>query len=87
MDRGRELYCHRDDDPHLVDDALAGKVLRYIQYVTLIDTSRLSVVAVGRTIILNGLVDCEAEVGAVEEAAAAVIGVHLIENNVEVLRH
>ncbi|KQS88064.1 transporter [Rhizobium sp. Leaf453] len=83
----KQIYIHQDDHPDLTDDELAGKVLRYIQYVSLIDTSNLSVTALGRTVILSGFVSCEAEIGCVEEAAAAVIGVHLIENRVEVIRH
>ena len=59
----------------------------YIQYSALIDTSRLSVMAVGRTVILSGYVSCETEIGCIEQAAASVIGVHLVENKVEVLPH
>ncbi|WP_438750787.1 BON domain-containing protein [Pararhizobium sp. O133] len=83
----KQIYIRHDDHPDLTDDDLAGKVLRYIQYVSLIDTSQLSVTAYGRTVVLGGYVSCEAEIGCVEQAAAAVIGVHLVENNVEVIRH
>ncbi|MCV9999202.1 BON domain-containing protein [Pararhizobium sp. YC-54] len=83
----KQIYIHQDDQSDLTDDELADKVLRYIQYSALIDTSHLSVMAVGRTVILSGYVSCEAEVGCVEEAAASVIGVHLVENLVEVVKH
>jgi osmotically-inducible protein OsmY len=83
----KQIYIHPDDHSDLTDDDLAGKVLRYIQYVALIDTSNLSVMALGRTVVLGGYVSCEAEIGCVEEAAASVIGVHLVENQVEVLKH
>ncbi|MDW5316512.1 BON domain-containing protein [Rhizobium sp. PL01] len=81
----KQTYIHQDDHPDLTDDDLAGKVLRYIQYVVLIDTSRLQVMALGRMVVLSGYVSCETEIGCVEEAAASVIGVHLVENRVEVL--
>ncbi|WP_075290698.1 BON domain-containing protein [Pararhizobium arenae] len=81
------FYAHRDDRPDLQDEDLAGKVLRYLRYVTLIDTSDISVMAIGRTIVLSGTVSSEAERGCVEEAAAAVIGVHLIENELEIRKH
>ena len=83
----KQIYIHQDDHADLTDDDLAGKVLRYIQYVALIDTSNLSVMALGRTIVLSGYVSCEAEIGCIEEAAASVIGVHLVENQVEVVKH
>lgn len=83
----KQIYIHQDDHSDLTDDELADKVLRYIQYSALIDTSGLSVVAVGRTVVLSGYVSCEAEVGCVEAAAASVIGVHLVENLVEVVKH
>lgn len=83
----KQIYIHQDDHSDLTDDDLAGKVLRYIQYVALIDTSGLSVMAFGRTVVLGGYVSCETEIGCVEEAAAAVIGVHLVENQVQVLTH
>jgi len=83
----KQFYTHRDDHSDLTDDDLAETVLRYIQYSALIDTSGLSVMAVGRTVVLSGYVSCEAEVGCVEEAAASVIGVHLVENRLEVLKH
>jgi osmotically-inducible protein OsmY len=83
----KQIYAHQDDHPDLTDDDLAGKVLRYIQYAALIDTSGLSVMALGRTVVLSGYVSCEAEVGCIEEVAASVIGVHLVENRVEVKKH
>lgn len=83
----KQIYIHQDDHADLTDDDLAGKVLRYIQYVSLIDTSSLSVTAFGRTVVLSGFVSCESEIGCIEEAAAAVIGVHLVENKVEVVKH
>lgn len=83
----KQIYIHQDDHSDLTDDDLAGKVLRYIQYVSLIDTSQLSVMALGRTVVLSGFVSSEAEIGCIEEAAASVIGVHLIDNRVEVLKH
>ncbi|KQR77996.1 transporter [Rhizobium sp. Leaf384] len=83
----KQTYCRRDDEPHLRDDDLASKVSRYIQYVALVDTTHLDVIAIGRTIILSGYVSNEAEVGCVEQAAASVIGVHLVENNVTVRHH
>lgn len=81
------FYAHSDDRSDLEGEALAGKVLRYIRYSTLIDTSGLSVMALGRMVVLSGTVSCEAEIGCVEDAAASVIGVHLIENRLEVLTH
>ncbi len=82
----KQIYIHQDDHPDLTGDELADKVLRYIQYTALIDVSQLSVTAVGRTVVLSGYVSCETEIGCVEQAAAAVIGVHLIENKVEVMK-
>jgi osmotically-inducible protein OsmY len=83
----KQTYCRRDDEPHLRNDDLAEKVSRYIQYVALVDTTHLHVMALGRTIILSGFVSNEAEIGCIEQAAASVIGVHLVENNVSVRRH
>ncbi len=77
-------FSHPDDDPHLSGDDLAQKVLRYIRYVALVDTSELSVFALDRMVVLTGYVSCEAERGCIEDAAASVIGVHLVENRVEV---
>ncbi len=82
----KQIYIHQDDHPDLTGDELAAKVLRYIQYSALIDVSQLSVTAVGRTVVLSGYVSCETEIGCVEQAAAAVIGVHLIENKIEVMQ-
>ncbi|WP_426230987.1 BON domain-containing protein [Pararhizobium sp. DWP3-4] len=83
----KQIYIHQDDHSDLTDDELASKVMRYIQYSALIDTSRLSVMAIGRTVVLSGYVACESEIGCIEEAAASVIGVHLVENKVEVNCH
>jgi osmotically-inducible protein OsmY len=83
----KQIYVHEDDHPDLTGDDLAEKVLRYIQYTALIDTSGLSVMAIGRTVVLSGYVSSEAEVGCAEQAAAAVIGVHLVENRLEVHKH
>lgn len=83
----KQIYVNEDDHPDLTGDELAEKVLRYIQYSALIDTSGLSVMAIGRTVVLSGYVSCEAELGCVEEAAASVIGVHLVENQLEVRTH
>lgn len=83
----KQIYIHQDDHSDLTDDDLAEKVLSYIRYSALIDTSSLSVMAVGRTVVLSGYVSCEAEIGCIEEAAASVIGVHLVENRVEVEKH
>jgi osmotically-inducible protein OsmY len=81
------FYAHQDDHPDLTGDELAAKVLRYLQYAALIDTSGLSVTAIGRAVILSGYVASEAEIGCAEEAAASVIGVHLVENRLEVRDH
>ncbi|MEA3533446.1 BON domain-containing protein [Rhizobium sp. CC-YZS058] len=86
MAYGKQQYVRLDDEPHLSNDDLAGKVLRYIRYVSLVDTRDLTVIALGRTIVLSGTVSCEAELGCIEDAAASVIGVHLIENTVTVRR-
>ncbi|URK86487.1 BON domain-containing protein [Rhizobium sp. RCAM05350] len=83
----KQIHIHQDDHSDLTDDDLAEKVLSYIRYSALIDTSSLSVMAVGRTVVLSGYVSCEAEIGCIEEAAASVIGVHLVENRVEVEKH
>ncbi|MEK1930415.1 MAG: BON domain-containing protein [Pararhizobium sp.] len=83
----KQIYAHQDDDPDLTGDELAAKIVRYLQYAALVDTSGLSVVVIGRTVVLSGYVSCEAEIGCVEEAAASVIGVHLVENRLEVRRH
>lgn len=83
----KQIYAHQDDHGDLTDDELAEKVMRYIRYVALIDTSRLTVIALGRTIVLEGHVSSETEVGCVEEAAASVIGVHLVDNRLEALPH
>lgn len=77
-------FSHTDDDPNLSGDDLAQKVMRYIRYVALVDTSELSAYALDRMVVLTGYVSCEAELGCIEDAAASVIGVHLVENLVEV---
>ncbi|WP_275787680.1 BON domain-containing protein [Pararhizobium gei] len=83
----KQIYIRQDDHPDLTDDDLAGKVLRYIRYASLIDTTNLSVVALGRTIVLDGFVTCETDIGCVGEAAASVIGVHSVENRIKVVNH
>ncbi len=60
MAYGKQQYVRLDDEPHLSNDDLAGKVLRYIRYVSLVDTRDLTVIALGRTIVLSGTVSCEA---------------------------
>lgn len=82
----KQIYIHRDDHPDLAGDDLAGKVLRYLRYATLIDTSGLSVMAFGRIVVLSGHVSSESEIGCIGEAAAAVVGVHRIDNRVEALK-
>ncbi|MEI3854243.1 MULTISPECIES: BON domain-containing protein [Ensifer] len=80
MPPDKSIYAHRDDDPHLTDDALAEKVLRFIQYAALVDTSRISVMALGGLVVLSGEVASEADVGCAGDAAASVIGVASVEN-------
>ncbi|SEK83893.1 BON domain-containing protein [Xaviernesmea oryzae] len=79
-----QLYCRADDEAHLTDDDLAGKVMRYLRYVSMIDTSDVQVMALGRTIVLIGAVGSDNEVGCLEECAASVIGVHLVDNQLSV---
>ncbi|OQP85377.1 transporter [Rhizobium rhizosphaerae] len=82
------LFCRTDDEAHLTDDDLAGKVLRYLRYVSMIDTSDVRVIALGRTVVLSGEVANDNEIGCLEECAASVIGVHLVENQLQVrVRH
>lgn len=83
----KQIYVHQDDHSDLTDDELAAKVIRYIQYSALIDTSDLSVEAFGHMVVLRGYASCEAEIGCVQEAAASVIGVHSVENRLEVRKH
>lgn len=78
------IYSHRDDDPHLTGDALAEKVTRYLRYATLIDTSNISIIAVGNMVILFGSVPREADIACAGEAAASVIGVAKVENQLMV---
>lgn len=78
------IYSRRDDDPHLTDDALAGKILRYLRYATTIDTSDISVIAIGRIAVLSGTVAREADIASAGEAAAAVIGVAKVDNRLTV---
>lgn len=80
----KPIYAHRDDDPHLTDDALAEKVLRYIQCVAMVDTRGISVMALGEIIVLSGDVANEAEVACAGDAAASVIGVAGVENRLTV---
>ncbi len=83
----RSFYAHDDDRPDLQNEELAAKVIRYISCVALIDTAGISVMALGRMVVLSGTVSSEAEIGCVEEAAAAVIGVHMIDNRLVVRKH
>ncbi|MBK5566570.1 BON domain-containing protein [Ensifer adhaerens] len=76
----RPIYAHRDDDPHLRDDALAAKVLRFIGYATMIDTSAVSVMALGEIVVLSGEVASEADISCAGDAAALVVGVASVEN-------
>ncbi|MCK3779909.1 BON domain-containing protein [Ensifer sesbaniae] len=80
----KPIYAHRDDDPHLTDDALADKVLRFIGYATMIDTSTVSVIALGDIVVLTGVVASEADVICAGDAAASVAGVASVENRLTV---
>ncbi|KRD72926.1 BON domain-containing protein [Ensifer sp. ENS10] len=80
MPPDKPIYAHGDDDPHLTDDALADKVLRFIQYAALVDTSRISVMALGGLVVLSGEVASETDVACAGDAAASVIGVASVEN-------
>ncbi|WEX77595.1 BON domain-containing protein [Sinorhizobium numidicum] len=84
MSTEHPFYSHKDDDPHLTDDDLAEKVLRYIRYATFIDTSDISVMAVGGMVVLSGNVAQEADIACAGEAAASVIGVSSVENRLTV---
>lgn len=77
-------YSRRDDDPHLRGDALAEKVQRYLRYATVIDTSDISVIAIGSMVILTGTVADESAIERAGEAAAAVIGVTRLDNRLTV---
>ncbi|OCO98727.1 MULTISPECIES: BON domain-containing protein [unclassified Ensifer] len=80
----KPIYAHRDDDPHLTDDALADKVLRFIGYATLIDTSEISVIALGEIVVLSGEVASETDIRCAGDAAASVSGVSSVENRLTV---
>lgn len=80
MPTEKPIYSHQDDDPHLKDDDLAGKVLRFIRYATFIDTDDLEVFALGEMIVLSGQVPNEADVACAGDAARSVIGVTTVEN-------
>ncbi|MEI2301127.1 BON domain-containing protein [Ensifer sp. MJa1] len=84
MPTEKPIYAHQDDDPHLTDDALADKVLRFIQYAALVDTSEISVMAIGGIVILSGHVAQEADIACAGDAAASVIGVTSVENRLTV---
>ncbi|MCA1490156.1 BON domain-containing protein [Sinorhizobium alkalisoli] len=74
------IYSRGDDHPHLTDDALAEKVGRFLRYATTIDTRDVSITAMGNWILLSGTVATEADVAHLGEAAAAVIGVARVDN-------
>ncbi|MQW85367.1 BON domain-containing protein [Sinorhizobium saheli] len=80
MSTEHPIYSHRDDDPHLTDDALAEKVMHFLRYATQIDTSEISVIALRGMVVLSGEVPREADIAAAGEAAASVIGVVSVEN-------
>lgn len=84
MSAEKPIYSHRDDDPHLTDDALADKVLRFIHYATMVDTSEVSVMALGEIVVLSGQVASEADIARAGDAAASVIGVASVENRLTV---
>lgn len=80
MSSEHPTYSHKDDDPHLTDDDLAQKVLRFLRYASFIDTSDMDVIALGNMVVLSGTVAREADIACAGEAAAAVIGVQSVEN-------
>ncbi|ASY58886.1 MULTISPECIES: BON domain-containing protein [Sinorhizobium] len=80
MSSEHPIYSHKDDDPHLTDDDLAQKVLRFLRYATFIDTSDMDVIALGNMVVLSGTVAREADIACAGEAAASVIGVQSVEN-------
>ncbi|MBP1887230.1 MULTISPECIES: BON domain-containing protein [Sinorhizobium] len=84
MPTDKSIYSHRDDDPHLTDDDLAEKVLRFIRYATFVDTSGISVMALGGMVVLSGNVAEEPDIACAGEAAASVIGVSGVENRLTV---
>ncbi|MGF6176002.1 BON domain-containing protein [Ensifer sp. 4252] len=84
MPTEKPIYSHQDDDPHLKDDDLAGKVLRFIRYATFIDTTDMEVFALGEMIVLSGQVSNESDVACAGDAAKSVIGVTTVENRLTV---
>ncbi|WP_104662442.1 BON domain-containing protein [Ensifer adhaerens] len=84
MPTEKPIYAHRDDDPHLTDDALAEKVLRYVQYAAMIDTRDISVMALGGVVVLSGHVAQVSDIACAGDAAASVIGVVSVENRLTV---
>lgn len=80
----KPIYSHGDDDPHLTGDALAGKVLRFLRYATILDTSDISVFAIGSIVMLSGTVAKEADIASAGKAAASVIGVAAVDNELTV---
>lgn len=76
----RSTYSRGDDDPHLTGDALAEKVGRFLRYATMIDTRDISITAMGNWVLLSGTVATEADIACVGEAAASVIGVARVDN-------
>ncbi|WP_115418773.1 BON domain-containing protein [Ensifer sp. M14] len=84
MSTEKPIYSHQDDNPHLKDDDLAGKVLRFIHYATFIDTTDMAVMALGEMIVLSGQVRSEADVACAGDAARSVIGVTTVENRLTV---
>ncbi|MGF6154879.1 osmotically-inducible protein OsmY [Ensifer sp. KUDG1] len=84
MPTEKPIYARNDDDPHLIDDALADKVLRYIQYAAMIDTRDISVMALGGVVVLSGHVAQASDIACAGDAAASVIGVTSVENRLAV---
>lgn len=80
----KPIYSHQDDDPHLKDDDLAGKVLRFIRYATFVDTTDISVIALGEMVVLSGQVQSDSDVACAGDAARSVIGVASVENRLTV---
>lgn len=84
MPTDKPIYSHPDDDPHLKDDDLAGKVLRFIRYATFVDTTDMEVIALGEMVVLSGHVQNEPDVACAGDAARSVIGVATVENRLTV---
>ncbi|OCP20838.1 MULTISPECIES: BON domain-containing protein [unclassified Ensifer] len=84
MPTEKPIYSHQDDDPHLKDDDLAGKVLRFIRYATFVDTTDISVMALGEMVVLSGHVLSDSDVACAGDAARSVIGVTSVENRLTV---